>query len=236
MPAREHDPKARRVIERVIDHLPIRTPNAQVEITIFAEPIDICWVTRISPGSYEIFISGHQILVMDRASISTWMNELIEIKEIKLRVTDDANGRRDNVIFESFALRSAIPSSRESLVNDFINRRTQTAPAYRIRNYTDPTTLERVRNLRKALFIQENVRNGLIHGLYDPESLYAWSREQGQTTSPMTRRPVTQPFLRLPEYLLRDMKNAGVQTNRATAQIGVQTNRAAANAGTQTSF
>jgi hypothetical protein len=95
------------------------------------------------------------------------------------------------------------PGANRSLLNGFLNRRSQNTPMYRIADYTDPTTFERVKNLTKALFIQENVRDGSIHGLYDPESLYAWSEEQKKMTSPVTRRPVTKPFLRLPTYLIQ---------------------------------
>jgi hypothetical protein len=94
-----------------------------------------------------------------------------------------------------------------------MNRRTQRAPKYTINHYENPISAEPVRDLRKALFIQVNVRNGKIHGLYDPENLYQWFDVHEKTVSPLTKRQVTLPFLHLPEYLQRGTQNASSQTN-----------------------
>ena len=109
-------------------------------------------------------------------------------------------------------------------LDEFVNRRTQNVPTYRVQSYIDPTTFEPVTNLKKALFIQENVRNGVIYDLYNPQSLYDWFRVQGKTTSPTSRRQVTKPFLRLPNYLTRNVAHVGTQTSRATHNAGIQTN------------
>jgi hypothetical protein len=88
------------------------------------------------------------------------------------------------------------------LVRRFTNRRSEDTITYKIDDYINPISTEAVRDRRRALFIQENVRDGMIHGLYDPEDLYRWFEVHGKTRSPRTRNPVRLPLRRLPAYLI----------------------------------
>lgn len=91
-------------------------------------------------------------------------------------------------------------------IQAFLKARTRNvapdAPTYTIDDFVDPMTLDEVSDRKNAYFIEENVnKNGKIHGLYDPESLYQWFVAQGRVNSPSTRRRVQRRFVRLPRYL-----------------------------------
>jgi hypothetical protein len=84
----------------------------------------------------------------------------------------------------------------------FLNQRSKNTPMYRIDDYVNPISGKEVRNRNRALYIQENVRDGVIHGLYDPEDLHRWFGVQDKTTSPLTQKTVRLTLCRLPRYLL----------------------------------
>jgi hypothetical protein len=225
----ESDRRARLVIERVLHRLPTREANGNPVLIINNYVQDHYYISRMTSESYQLQLdvsseaTRRPTVVLDHASITEFIAGLSSFTYVYLKV--NAN---DDVLtifpISSYGYSPWEPYSHylrptpANPLTNFIDRRTRTVPTYRITNYQDPTTLERVRNPKEALFIQENVRNGLIHGLYDPQSPYTWFQVQGQTTSPMTRRPVSKPFMRLPNYLARNTVNAGVQTNMATSQ------------------
>jgi hypothetical protein len=110
------------------------------------------------------------------------------------------------VYFRVFRNPPLVANEGQRLQN-FLNRRSENTPngigsTYRIDDFVSPIYIEEVRNRSRALYIQENVTDGLIHGLYNPEELHQWFGIQGKTTSPHTRKEVRLPFRRLPRYLL----------------------------------
>ena len=56
-------------------------------------------------------------------------------------------------------------------------------------------------NAKTALYIVSNVKNGKIHGVYDPESLYEWMHVQGHKNSPLTRAQITR-IRRVPKHIM----------------------------------
>ncbi|GAQ91402.1 hypothetical protein KFL_007780090 [Klebsormidium nitens] len=163
---------------------------------------------RYSSQGRRVFPTGEELVTsLSSPDILEQFGELILIKLRRLRLgpTDDTF-----VIFDAykppyFSLnwQALLPDDDRTETQKFIDTRTWNVPTYTIEAdaFFDPIAYDEVRDRSQAYFIQENVRDGRIHRVYEPESLYRWFGEGGRVKSPMTDRVVRLPFLRLPEYL-----------------------------------